>query len=323
MSQPYLGIDIALRSFAAALWFDSRRCVQAQFDNTPAGFRRLQRWLQQHFSGQVRAAVEATSTYADKLVHFLHEAGHEVFLLNPERVACYARSLGQRNKTDPADAITIARFIATHEATPWSPPSPEQTSLRSLTRVRLQLRDCALQLRNQLRTAEPLAQTHLRAVLQRLAAQLVAVERQLRALVRAHPLLSEQVRRLCTCQGVGFITACTTLAELPPVNAQSDPRALCAWSGLTPRRWQSGHTEARSRLSRKGNCYLRQALFMPALVAKRHNPLLRTFAERLKAAGKTHGAILGAVSHKLLRILIGLLRHNADFDPNWTPRKIS
>lgn len=320
MSVPHLGIDIASRSFAAALWFDPQRCVQAQFDNTPAGFRQLRRWLHQHFSGQVRAAVEATSTYADQLLHFLHAAGHEVFLLNPERVACYARSLGQRNKTDPADAVTIARFIATHPATPWTPPSAEQASLRSLTRVRLQLLGASLQLRNQLRTADALAKPHLQAVIKRLAAQLAAIEQQLRALLRAHPLLAEQVRRLCTCKGIGFITACTTLAELPPVNAQSDPRALCAWSGLTPRRWQSGKSEARSRLSRKGNCYLRQALFMPALVAKRHNPLLRDFAQRLQAAGKTHGAILGAVSHKLLRILIGLLRHNADFDPNWSAK---
>jgi len=58
---------------------------------------------------------------------------------------------------------------------------------------------------------------------------------------------------------------------------------------------------------------------MPALVAKRHNPLLRAFAERLAAKGKRQGAILGAVSHKLLRILIGLLRHETDFDPLWRP----
>ncbi|MBA3850124.1 MAG: hypothetical protein C0502_09035, partial [Opitutus sp.] len=64
--------------------------------------------------------------------------------------------------------------------------------------------------------------------------QPVTAERQLRALVRAPPLLPEQVRRLCTCQGVGFITACTPLAELPPISDDSAPRALCAWSGLIP-----------------------------------------------------------------------------------------
>lgn len=323
MHPPQLGIDIAQRRFAAALWFDSRRCVQAQFDNTPAGFRRLRRWLHQHFSGHVRAAVEATSTYAEALLHFLHGAGHEVYLLNPEQVACFARSLGQRNKTDPADAVTIARFIATREATPWTPPPPAQLTLRSLTRTRQQLLECSLQLRNQLRTADAIARPHLQAVLRRLTAQLAQIMRELRAHLRTHPLWAEQVRRLCTCRGVGFLTACITLAELPPITAQSDPRALSAWSGLTPRRWQSGAHEGRTRLSRKGNNYLRHALYMPALVAKRYNPLLRSFADRLKAAGKTHGAILGALSHKLLRILIGLLRHQTDFDPNWSPTKNS
>lgn len=321
MQPPQLGIDIAQRRFAAALWFDSSRCAQAHFDNTPAGFRQLARWLKQHFLGHVRAAVEATSTYADALLHYLHAAGHEVYLLNPEQVAHFARSLGQRNKTDPADAVTIARFIAARAATPWAPPPPEQKILRSLTRTRQQLLDGVLLLRNQLRTADATARPHLQAVLRSAQLQLARILREITAHVRAHPTLAAQVRRLCTCQGVGLLTACITLAELPPIHAHSDARALCAWSGLTPRRWQSGQHEGRSRLSRKGNAYLRQALFMPALVAKRYNPLLQAFAQRLQASGKTHGAILGAVSHKLLRILIGLLKSQTDFDPNWTPNK--
>jgi len=98
-------------------------------------------------------------------------------------------------------------------------------------------------------------------------------------------------------------------------------RALCAWAGLTPRRWSSGTLELPARLSRKGNVYLRQALSMPALVAKRHNPLMRAFAQRLAENGKTTRAILGAISHKMLRILVGLLKTQTDFDPAWSFKK--
>lgn len=321
MNTPTLGIDIARLSFSAALWFDSRRCAKAQFDNNPNGFRKLVRWLQQHFAGKVPAALESTNTYADSLALWLHQAGHQVHLLNPERIAHYARSLGQRNKTDPADAVTIARYIAAHEATVWQPPAPEQQTLRSLTRTRQQLVDCANQLRNQLKTAAPVARTHLEPVLAAVTQQLRALLREIAAHLRAHPSLAEQVRRLMTCKGVGLITAAITIAELPPVTAQSDPRALCAWAGLTPRRWQSGTTESPARLSRKGNAYLRQALYMPALVAKRYNPVLRAFAQRLADNGKSSQAILGAISHKMLRILIGLLRSNSDFDPDWSLQK--
>lgn len=320
---PVLGIDIALRSFDVALWFDSVRCAKAQFPNDARGFRQLSRWLKPHGVGTVPAALESTNTYGEALASYLHTAGHRVYLLNPERVACFARTLGQRNKTDPADAVTIARFIVGRDdLTVWQPPLPEQQALRSLTRVRQQLTEQSILLRNQLRTASQLARRHLQAVLRTIANQLAALGREIRAHLQAHPALGEQVRRLMTCKGIGLVTAAVALAELPPIDRHTDPRAICAWVGLTPRRWQSGRTELPARLSRKGNTYLRHALFMPALVAKRHNPLVRAFADRLAANGKRPGAILGAVSHKLLRILVGLLRSQTDFDPNWTPQHI-
>ncbi len=321
MNTPVLGIDMAQLSFSVALWFDLQRVAKSRFDNTPHGFRQLERWLRQHFTGQLRVALESTNTYAEPLAQWLHQAGHQVHVLNPERIAHYARSLGQRNKTDPADAVTIARYIATHEATPWQPAPPEQLHLRSLTRTRHQLVSYANQLRNQLQTADAVARPHLQAVLATIDQQLKKLLREISAHLKKHPSLNEQVRRLRTCKGVGLVTAAITLAELPPVTAASDPRALCAWAGLTPKRWQSGQTEGRTRLCRKGNVYLRQALYMPALVAKRYNPTLRAFAQRLAENGKSTPAILGALSHKMLRILIGLLRSNTDFDPNWSLQK--
>jgi len=321
MKTPSLGIDIAQHSFVAALWVERRSLGKMQFENHSGGFRKLRRWLKSHGLGTLTVGLESTNTYAEALAHWLHAAGHRVYLLNPERTACYARCRGQRNKTDPVDAVTIAAFVAEHAGTPWQPPSPEQKTLRSLTRTRAQLVEHGKKLRNQLKTADPLAQTHLKPVLQAVTRQLTAVARDLAQHLKAHPVLGAQVRRLMTVKGVGLITAAITVAELPPITPQSDPRALSAWAGLTPHRHQSGKIELPAHLSRKGNVYLRQALFMPALVAKKHNPLLRDFAHRLAAKGKRPGAILGAVAHKLLRILVGLLRSHTDFDPHWSFKK--
>lgn len=317
---PCLGIDLAQRSFSAALRLDPRRVLVREFDNTAPGFRKLRGWLHQHCAGPVRAAMESTSIFAEPLAGFLHAEGHQVYVLNPERVACYARSLGQRNKTDPADARIIAAFIAAQEPTPWQPPSPEQKTLRELTRARHQLVAQGRQLRQQLLTSGPAARPYLEQVLAALRQQISALEAQLKGHLRAHPLLGDQVRRLCTCKGIGLTTAAIVIAELPPLSARTQARALCAWAGLTPKRWQSGSSEGRTRLSRKGNAYLRHALYLPALVARRHNPLFRSFALRLSSRGKSSGAILGAVSHKLLRTLIGMLCSQSDFDPNWQPK---
>ena len=320
-STPSLGIDMAKRAFDAALWFDDRRCAQARFENTPAGFRQLRSWLHQHFAGKVRAAVESTSVYGDALLQFLFEKCHEVFLLNPEQVAHYARARGQRNKTDPADARTIAAFIAQHPATPWRPPSPEQKTLRELTRARCQLITASRRLGNQLSTTGPVGSAHLKTVLHQIKAQLKIIDRQIAEHLGQHPGLGQQVQRLMSLKGVGLVTAAVLIAEFPPIGPTTDPRTIASWAGLTPHRRQSGNKEWRTTLSRKGNAFVRQALYMPALVAKRHNPLLRAFAQRLADHGKSTPAILGAISHKMLRILVGLLRSNTDFDPNWSSQK--
>jgi len=322
MNTPTLGLDMAKLSFAAALWFGPQHSMQSSFENTRTGYRKLSCWLKRHFAGgALRVGVESTSTYADGVVEWLHGQGHEVYLLNPERTACYARSLGQRNKTDAADAITIAAFIATHTGTPWQPLSAEQKHLRSLTRTRHQLTGIATELTNQLRTARGPGRAALQSVLRSVRLQLAALMRQIKEHLRQSPALDQHVRHLLTMDGIGLITAATMVAELPPITPQTDPRTLCGWAGLTPRRIQSGQKEWRSHLSKKGNQYLRDALYMPALVAKRHNSLIKAFSARLAAAGKSHGAILGAISHKMLRIAVGMLRSNSDFDPNWSFEK--
>lgn len=322
MHTPVVGIDMAKLSFTAALWFDPQRVLTKQFDNRPSGFRQLRSWCQGHGAGGTwRTAVESTSTYADALVEWLHAKGCPVFLLNPERTAHYARACGQRNYTDRADAATLAAFIAHHEATPWQPPPPAQKDLRSLTRARLQIVATITTLSVQCQTARGPGRAHLQSLLQSARRTLAALGLEVAAFLKNHPDLAAQVRRLMTVKGIGLVTAATLVAELPPITAQTDPRAIAAWAGLTPRRWQSGPREWTTRLSRKGNAYVRQALYMPALVAKRFNPLLRDYAQRLAANGKSHGAILGALAHKMLRILVGLLRTNTDFDPNWSFKK--
>ena len=317
-----LGADMALATFTAALRFDAQRCLKKEFSNSAAGYRALQRWLHQHFAGFVRVGIESTNTYGERLAAALQAAGHSVYLINPERVACFARSRGQRNKTDPADAATIAAFVAAHEhLTVWQPPSPQQKHLRSLTRTRQQLVQTCRQVANQLRTAEGPGREHLAAITHSLREHLVHIEKEIAAYLHTEPALREAARCLMTCKGVGRITAAILLAELPPITPDTDPRTICSWAGLTPRRRQSGRTELPARIGRAGNAYLRHALYMPALVVKRWNPCFAAFAARLKAAGKSTRAILGALSHKLLRVLVGMLRAKTDFQPNWSPHK--
>jgi transposase len=315
--QPVLGLDVAKATFMAALRVRAEVVAVKNFPNHGKGFAQLRVWLHQHLAGQVRAGLEATSVYGQKLMESLHGQGHIVHLLNPAQVAAFARSLGRRNKTDPADARMIAEFVASRKLSAWTPPPAELRELQDYSRLRDQLRDQRQQLRNQLESAPELTRPYLQRMIAHLEAELNRVDHAIEAHLRCHPALANAVDHLCSVPGVGRLTATKVLSELPPIDSSSDPRTLAAWAGLTPRRVQSGPREGRSYLSRLGNKRLRDALFMPSLVAKRFNPTLNAFAQRLALRGKSHGAILGAVAHKLLRILIGILRHDRDYDPNW------
>ena len=314
-----LGLDMAAASFAACLWFGPHRHAKAVFPNTKVGFRQLDRWLKSHGVGLLRVGIECTNTYGQAVAQWLFERGHKVYLLNPECTSNYAKVRGQRNKTDAADSVTIAAFIAKHDdLTPWTPPSPEQAALCALTRARADLVSQRLQLANQLRTAHSIAQPYLKNAWKHLGLQIAAIEKKLREHLKEHPTLSQKVQLLRSIKGIGWLTAVIAIAELPNIDQHTDARSICAWAGLTPKRWQTGKTELPARLSKRGNRHLRQALFMPALVAKKFNPLLRAFADKLRAKGKRPGAIAGAVAHKLLRIIVGLLKSNSTFDPNWS-----
>jgi transposase len=320
---PCLGIDIAKQTFVAVLWFAPDRQVKKQFDNTGGGFKRLKSWLAQHFSNPVRAGLESTSTSGEALCEWLASEGHTVHLLNPQRLAHYAQTKGRSNKTDPADGSLIAEYIARHpELRVWQAPPPEQKALRGFTRVRAQLVRCRRQLQSEIDTAEPAARLHLQAVADKLDEEIAALEKNARKHINAHPALQQRVQLLMTCKSIGFVTAAIAVAELPDITADTESRSIAKWAGLNPCRQQSGSLELPTRISHKGNQHLRNALYMPALVAKQHNPLIRAFAERLKAKGKSPNAILGAISHKLLRILIGMLKTNTTFDANYSPQKI-
>ena len=130
--------------------------------------------------------------------------------------------------------------------------------------------------------------------------------------------MRQQCDLLVSIPGIGQWTAARLLAELPQWKSLAGPRQAAAHAGLTPRHHQSGTSvRGASHLAKTGSSRLRRALYMPALVAIRSNPLLKAFAERLRLAGKAPKQIICAVMRKLLHIAYGVLKHAQPFDPNY------
>ena len=136
MTTSPLGIDISKLKFDACLVRANGKLRHRAFPNSPAGFAQLSAWLEKHGAGQVHACLEATGAYGEALATYLHEAGHEVSIVNPAQIKAYAQSRLSRAKTDKADSTLIAQFCAERRPPRWQPPPAEIQELQALNRLR-------------------------------------------------------------------------------------------------------------------------------------------------------------------------------------------
>lgn len=320
MSQPILGIDVAKASLAVVLLLD-RRTLRKEYVNSAAGHASLLSWLTHHTGGQpVHAALEATGVYGEAVALALHQAGHTVSIVNPAQIAAYAQSQGARNKTDAADAALIARYCQKEQPTAWQLPAPEVRELRALVRQRQALIEMRQQEVNRLSDGAPPDSVRriLTAHIAFLDAQIAAVEAQIDQHIDDHDELRRQRELLTSIKGLGRRAASDLLGEIGDLRSFADARQLVAYAGLNPREFRSGTSvHKHTRLSKQGNARVRALLYMPALAALQHNPVIKALRDRLVARGKAKMAAVGAAMRKLLQLMYGVIKHGRPFDPHY------
>jgi len=314
-----LGIDVAKATLVVVLLVGERQ-QRAEFANTPAGHAKLRSWLAKRGASPVHACLEATGTYADALAQALYDAGHTVSVVNPARIAAYAKVQAARHKTDQADAALIARYCQREQPVAWQPPAPELRELRALVRHLDTLQQQRQAEQNRLEAGgHPAAVTQaIQAHLTFLTEQSRTVEQQIEAHFDQHPDLKRQRELLDSIKGIAVRTATRLLAELGDWKQFTNARAVVAYVGLNPRHYRSGSSvQRRTRLSKSGNAAIRAALYFPAIVAKQHNPRIQALCARLSARGLCPKAVIGAAMRKLLQIAYGVLKSGQPFDPNY------
>lgn len=275
--------------------------------NDAEGWQELHRRLA---AAQVEVvAIEASGGCELQACHFLIERGYSVRQLNPYRVRQFANALGRLAKTDPIDAAVIAHFVAVIPTRPMV----RRTAVEAIA----ELVGARVQLLDQLNTLSNQARWHHDATLRRLnrrrkaalEADIDTLDRLIAARVKADPDLAAKNAILRSMKGVGPVLAHTLLALLPELGLLSRWQ-IAALAGVAPFDDRSGKRQG-VRSIQGGRPDVRAPLYMAAMVAAKHNPVLKACREHLRSAGKKPKVALVAVMRRMLTILNAMLRDNA------------
>ena len=319
----WVGIDVAKESLEVVLLREQDE-QHTNVPNTAQGFRTLHHFLKKRCRGGAQVCLEATGLYGDGVAEFLHQQGYRVSVVNPARIKAYGESLLRRNKTDRTDARLIAQFCRTQQPEGWTPLPAEVKELRALLRHLDDLQSMCHQEQNRLKAGETSAT--VRAQLEQhitfLQQQMTQLNQQIEDHFDQHPDLKQQRKLLTSIPGIGDLTAGRLLAEVRDIRAFDSGRQLAAFVGVTPRQHQSGTSVRRaSHISKQGHGALRAALYLPALTAKRCNPLIQPLVQRLRERGHSERSILLAAMRKLLHLVYGILKSGKPFDPDYLTKK--
>ncbi len=318
MPKSVLGIDISKAKFDVALLHNDK-VKHKKFENKLNGFKQLIEWLNLYQLENVHTCMEATGIYGEALALYLHEKGYCVSVVNPAQIKGFGRGKLTRTKTDKADAKLIAHFCLAMNPPLWEPLPSHIRELQALVHRLEALQDMYQQESNRLESSADIVKSSIEHVISKLAEEIKAIKLEIKNHIDRYPDLRDKRKLLDTIPAVGENTISQILAFLM-IERFDSAKKMAAFVGLNPKQHISGTSVmGRSCLSKMGNCNLRKSLYMPAIVAKRYNPIIKAFCERLAKAGKPTMLILGAAMRKLVHIIYGVLKSGQPFDPGLTP----
>jgi len=314
------GVEVSAKVLVVALQTDGQ-LRSSEFPNTGSGHKQLIRFLHR-YSHRVRVCMESTGLYGLDLALALQgEKGIETMVANPRSVRHFGEAMMKRSKTDPIDAKLLAEYAQRMPFHAWQPPSKAARQLCAIARAIHQLTEINTMQKNHLHAAGSTATTP-KIIVQELRRSLARQERAIKRLLQEamqvlqpDSVLQKRFQLLLGVSGIGELSAVQLLGELVLIPAACDVRQWVAYAGLDPQQYKSGESvERKVRISKAGNRHLRRALFMPALVAVRHNPHFRAFYRQLLGKRKLKMVALVAIMRKLLHGIYGIFKSQEPFD---------
>lgn len=312
MMNDTIGVDISKDHLDAHRISDGE---SRRFTNDQSGHGAVMNWLGRGKQGHdIRVVYEPTGRYHRAFERRLADAGFALVKVNPRQARRFAEATGRLAKTDRLDAAMLARMGALLELEARPARSPILNDLKDLHMAREALvkNRTAAKNRAQNLTLAILKRQNA-AQLRQIERQMAAIEREIMTLIEADADLARRFAILVSIPGISAITACALLIDMPELGTLSSGQAA-SLAGLAPVARQSGQWAGRAFI-RGGRATVRQALYMPALVAMRFNENLKHKYQQLKANGKPAKVAITALMRKLIVLANALLRDNRKWMP--------
>lgn len=290
---PGIGIDVSKAMLDVAV---DGRAGLLRYPNTPAGIRRLLRFLGK--LSDVRVVVESTGGYEAAVTDACAQAGFWIARINPRQARDFARATGQLAKTDALDAAVLAEMARVFHARlrPYEAPPVWQVELKAWLRRRQQVLDALQRTRQQWDLAIASLRPLMRQTMAALRKEMKAIDEHLARLTKAHTTPA-----LKSAKGLGPVFQTTALALLPELGRLSR-QEIAKLVGVAPLNKDSGQLQGKRRIY-GGRADVRIALYMSTLTAVRWEPEMREHYQQLRARGKLAKVALVACMRKLLGIV--------------------
>lgn len=307
-----VGIDVA--KVHVDVWVLGAKLDVQRFDNDADAHSALAAALKP--LGVALVVMEATGGYEATLACALQAAGLPVAVVNPRQARYFAKSMGRLAKTDRIDARMLAEFaqvlVRRDDLASLLRPltDQQQQTLAAMVTRRRQLVAMMLSERQRLQLAIAVVRPSIEALIEAIRKQLDDVEAQMTGHVQAH--YTELDKLLRSARGIGPVASATLIAELPELG-KLNRREIAALVGVAPMANDSGNSRGRRRVQ-GGRFDIRRVLYMATLTAARYNPTIKSFYDRLLAAGKLPKVALVACMRKLLTTLNAMVKTNKPWD---------
>jgi len=302
----FVGIDVAKDSLEVA----TTTGVKANAVNTSAGHKEVERLVKP--LKPVLVVMEATGGYESALAEHLAACALPVVVVNPKRVRDFAKALGILAKTDPIDAGVIARYAQAVRPELRLLKDDQTQKLDALVARRKQLVEMIAAEKNRLPLAKKWVKEDIATTIAWLTKSVDRINKEIDDLIKKDPVWCAKEKLLRTVIGVGRVTSMDLLCDVPELGSLTRKK-ITALVGLAPFNRDSGKTRGKREIW-GGRAYARSLLYMAALAAKRSNPVIKPFYDRLLAKGKRPKVALVACMRKLLTILNAMVRTNTPFE---------